>query len=109
MKRLYGTEAMGETAENLASRYKISREAQDQFAHHSQMKATKSMDNGRFDKEIMPVELHSKNATVMFANDEFIKPTTTLEILAKLKPAFKKAEDGGTVTACSREANSEAE
>src|SRR6185436_3437736 len=52
MKKLYGTEAMGETAENLATKYKITREAQDQFAFHSQMKARDAQNNGRFDKEI---------------------------------------------------------
>jgi acetyl-CoA acyltransferase len=100
MKKLYGTEAMGETAENLATKYKINREAQDQFAYHSQMKATEAQNNGRLDMEIYGVELISKNGeNTLFSKDEFLKPATSLDGLSKLKPAFKKQEDGGTVTA----------
>ncbi len=100
MKKLYGTEAMGETAENLAARYKIKREDQDQFALHSQMKATKAQQTGRLGKEIQAIEIPSgKNESILFSNDEFIKSNTTIEGLSKLKPAFKKQEDGGTVTA----------
>ncbi len=99
MQALYGTEAMGETAENLALKYQISRDAQDQFAYHSQMKASLALQSGRLKKEILAIELKSKNAIVSFDKDEFIKPDTTTEILAKLKPAFKRLEHGGTVTA----------
>jgi acetyl-CoA acyltransferase len=97
MKELYGTEAMGETAENLAEMFKISREDQDLFAYNSQMKASQAQRSGRFAKEIMPVEIPQKKShPVLFREDEFIKPNTTLEILAALKPAFRKS---GTVTA----------
>jgi 3-oxoadipyl-CoA thiolase len=100
MKALYGTHAMGETAENLVEMYNISREDQDAFAYWSQMKATKARDRGRFSKEIVNVEIpRRKGDPVVISNDEFIKPSTTPEILAKLKPAFKRIEDGGSVTA----------
>ncbi len=93
----YGTNSMGETAENLADRYKIPREAQDEFAYHSQMKAAAAIKSGRFAKEIMPVEVpQKKGEPVIFENDEFVKPNTTKEILSTLKPAFRK---NGTVTA----------
>ncbi len=97
MKELYGVDAMGETAENLAQRDAISREDQDLFAVRSQQKATAAREAGRFALEIAPVSIPSKKGDpIIFANDEFIKPTTTLEGLAKLKPAFRK---DGTVTA----------
>lgn len=98
MKQLYGTEAMGETAENLVDIYKISREDQDCFAYHSHMRAAKARDTGRFAEEIVPVEITvKKNETTLFKDDEFIKDNTTLEKLAALKPVFRK--EGGTVTA----------
>lgn len=98
MKALYGTEAMGETAENLAKKYLISREAQDTFAFHSQQKAFASQQSGRLEKEIHPIELHSKNGIVsIFDKDEFIKGSTSIETLSNLKPAFDKLN--GTVTA----------
>lgn len=97
MNEIYGTEAMGETAENVAEMYKISREDQDKFALHSQQKATKARDNGRLAKEIMPVEIPQRKADpIIFNTDEFIRDTTTIEKLSALKPAFRK---GGTVTA----------
>jgi len=97
MKELYGTDAMGETAENLADRGKISREDQDKFAYRSQMKASAANKKGRFKKEIISVEIpQKKNEIKIFETDEFIKPGTTLEILSKLKAAFRK---DGTVTA----------
>ncbi|MFK7981133.1 MAG: 3-oxoadipyl-CoA thiolase [Saprospiraceae bacterium] len=95
---MYGTEGMGVTAENLAEMYKISREAQDQFAYWSQMKAAKAQANGRLAKEIVPVEIPQRKADpIIFDTDEFIRPNTSLEVLGKLRTAFKK--DGGTVTA----------
>ena len=98
MKGLYGTDSMGETAENLADMYKINREDQDRFAYWSQMKATAASENGRFKEEIIPVVIPQKKGdALIFENDEFIKPGTTLEGLAKLKPAFRPG--GGTVTA----------
>jgi 3-oxoadipyl-CoA thiolase len=97
MKELYGTEAMGETAENLVEIYKISREAQDEFAYNSQMKTAAAQVNGRLAKEIIHVEIpQRKGDPIIFENDEFVKPETTIEILSKLKPAFRK---GGSVTA----------
>ena len=98
MKELYGVDGMGQTAENLVDLYKISREDQDQFAYWSQMKAVAAQKSGRLADEIVPVALTQKKGDpIMFANDEFIKPTTTLEILSALRPAFRK--EGGTVTA----------
>jgi acetyl-CoA acyltransferase len=98
MKEMYGVDGMGETAENLALRDNISRADQDRFALWSQQKATAAQAKGRFAKEIIPVEIPQKKGEVkLFDKDEFIRPDTTLEGLAKLKPAFKK--EGGTVTA----------
>ena len=98
MKELYGTHAMGETAENLVDKYNISREDQDLFAYNSQMKAAAARDNGRLDKEIAAIEIpRRKQDPLTFDKDEFIKDFTTTEGLAKLRPAFRK--DGGTVTA----------
>jgi acetyl-CoA acyltransferase len=96
MEKMYGVDAMGVTAENLAEIYDISREDQDAFAYCSQIKAAKAAE--RLAEEIMPVEITGKKGVVtVFANDEFVKPFTTIEGLSKLKPAFKK--ENGTVTA----------
>ncbi|MFK8102847.1 MAG: 3-oxoadipyl-CoA thiolase [Saprospiraceae bacterium] len=98
MHELYGTDGMGVTAENLVSLYGLSRADQDKFAYHSQMKAAKAQANGRLAKEIIPVEIpQRKKAAIIFDQDEFIKPNTTLEVLGKLRAAFKK--EGGSVTA----------
>jgi acetyl-CoA acyltransferase len=98
MHEMYGTDAMGVTAENLVDIYKIRREDQDQFAYHSHKRAAKARDNGRFAEEIVPVEITvKKNETSLFAADEFIKDNTTLEKLGQLKPAFRK--EVGSVTA----------
>ncbi|MDC8003294.1 3-oxoadipyl-CoA thiolase [Aureisphaera galaxeae] len=98
MHELYGTDGMGNTAENLVEKYDISREDQDAFAYWSQMKAAKARESGRLSKEIVEVSIpQRKKDPIVFAQDEFIKPTTTKEILAKLRPAFKK--EGGSVTA----------
>lgn len=100
MHQLYGTDGMGSTAENLAELYKISREDQDIFAHWSQMKASKAQSAGRLAEEIVPVSIpQRKKDPILFDQDEFIKPKTSLEVLAKLRTAFKKVEEGGTVTA----------
>lgn len=97
MEELYGTEGMGNTAENLVEKYGISREDQDKFAAWSQQKAGKARESGRLADEIVPVEIPQRKAgPVIFKDDEFIKPDTTPEILSKLRPAFKK---DGTVTA----------
>jgi|TARA_R110000782_G_scaffold270482_1_gene371708 3-oxoadipyl-CoA thiolase len=98
MEQLYGTDGMGQTAENLVDMYKISREDQDKFAYWSQMKATKAQQSGRLAEEIVVVEIpQRKKDPIIFTQDEFIKPTTSLEILGKLAPAFRK--EGGSVTA----------
>jgi acetyl-CoA acyltransferase len=98
MDKMYGTDAMGMTAENLVELHKISRADQDAFALRSQQKATNARMNGRLAEEIVPVEISvKKNQTEKFSQDEFIKPDTTLDVLAQLKPAFKK--EGGSVTA----------
>ncbi|MFY7742205.1 MAG: 3-oxoadipyl-CoA thiolase [Flavobacterium sp.] len=97
MHQQYGTDAMGETAENLADKYTISREDQDAFAFNSQMKAAKAQQSGRFAKEIVAVEIpQRKGDPIVFSQDEFVKPSTTLEGLSKLRPAFRK---DGSVTA----------
>lgn len=98
MQELYGTEGMGQTAENLVEMYGIEREAQDLFAYNSQMKAAKARESGRLAEEIVSVEIpQRKKDPIVFDQDEFIRPNTTLEILGKLRPAFKK--EGGSVTA----------
>ena len=98
MKELYGVDGMGNTAENLAEKYNISREDQDRFAYNSQKKAANAQCNGRLAKEIIPVEIpQRKKDPIIFKHDEFIKGDTSLEVLGKLRTAFKK--EGGTVTA----------
>ena len=98
MQELYGTEGMGQTAENLVEMYGIEREAQDLFAYNSQMKAAKARESGRLAEEIIAVEIpQRKKEPIVFDQDEFIRPNTTLEVLGKLRPAFKK--EGGSVTA----------
>ncbi len=100
MEELYGTEGMGNTAENLVDLYKISREDQDKFAFWSQMKAAKAQQAGRLAKEIVHINIHRRKAPpIVFEKDEFLRPDSTLEGLAKLRPAFRKATKGGTVTA----------
>jgi acetyl-CoA acetyltransferase family protein len=97
MHEMYGTDAMGMTAENVAELHKISREDQDKFAMWSQQKATQAQQNGRLAKEISAISYKAgKGEMKVVDQDEFIKPTTNLEVLAKLKPAFKP---DGTVTA----------
>ncbi|MCI0716633.1 MAG: acetyl-CoA C-acyltransferase [Chlorobi bacterium] len=97
LARMYYPYSMGETAENVAKRYNISRERQDEFAFDSQMKAKEAILKGRFRNEITPVEIISKKETLVFDTDEFPRLDTTMEKLSKLKPAF--SEEGGTVTA----------
>lgn len=92
----FGQYHMGITAENVADKYSITREAQDEFAYNSQLKAIKAVDSGRFDDEIVPVEIVSKKGSVIFDKDEYPNRTTNAEKLGQLRPAFKK---DGTVTA----------
>ena len=97
MQEIYGTEGMGQTAENLAEKYDINRNDQDAFAYHSQMKAALAQKEEIFENEIISVEIPQRKADpIIFKDDEFVKPHTSIEGLAKLKPAFKK---DGTVTA----------
>ncbi|KHE70356.1 acetyl-CoA C-acetyltransferase, partial [Halobacillus sp. BBL2006] len=86
---------MGVTGENLAEKYEISRESQDEFATLSHQRATEARMSGRFAEEIVPVEVKTRKGTTVVDQDEHIRPDTTPEALAKLKPAFKK---DGTVT-----------
>lgn len=97
LAKMYYPYSMGETAENVAKRYNISRERQDEFALNSQQRAKDAILAGKFRNEIIPVEIINKKETVVFDVDEFPRLDTTIEKLAKLKPAF--AKEGGTVTA----------
>lgn len=98
MKAMYGTDPMGITAENLVEMYQISRADQDLYAYNSQQKAFASQQSGRFDEEIISVELTDKKGIVtLFDKDEFIKGNSSIEKLATLRPAFIK--DSGSVTA----------
>jgi acetyl-CoA acyltransferase len=100
LHKAYGTDGMGNTAENLAELYKINRYDQDDFSVWSQQKAATAQKSGRLGKEIVPVHIpQRKSDPILFDKDEFIRAETTIEALEKLKPAFRKAENGGTVTA----------
>lgn len=92
----FGAGHMGITAENLAVKHGISREAQDAFALESQRRAAVAIAEGRFKSQIVPIVQQTRKGDVVFDTDEHVKPNTTLESLAKMKPAFKK---DGTVTA----------
>jgi len=96
MKEMYGTDSMGETAENVAVDIKISREDQDKFALSSQKKASRAKDAGRFKKEIVAVPIPKGKETLNFDHDEFVRADSSIDALSKLKPAFKK---DGSVTA----------
>jgi 3-oxoadipyl-CoA thiolase len=97
MHEHYGTEGMGETAENLLQEHAISREDQDRFALWSHQKATTARSSGRLAREIAPVSIpQRKGEPLVFDTDEFIKPNTSMEVLGKLRPAFRK---DGSVTA----------
>ena len=87
---------MGITAENVAARYKISREMQDQLALQSQQRAARAIAEGRFRSQIVPVEIKTRKGVAVFETDEHVRIDATLESLAKLKPAFKP---DGVVTA----------
>jgi 3-oxoadipyl-CoA thiolase len=99
MKEKYGTDSMGETAENIAAeRPHLTREKQDEFAFRSHRCAIEAIDSGRFAQEIVPVPiLQKKGEAKIVDTDDRPRRDTTMESLAKLKPAFKK--EGGTVTA----------
>jgi acetyl-CoA C-acetyltransferase len=87
---------MGNTAENVADKYQITREQQDEFAVASQHKAGAAMESGAFTDEIVPVTIKSRKGKIVIDTDEHPKPSTTLEMLSGLRPAFQK---DGTVTA----------
>ncbi len=97
MEALYGVDGMGNTAENLVELYGIDRASQDQFAYWSQQKAAIAMKNGVLAQEIIPIEIpQKKKDPIIFSEDEFARPSTTIESLAGLRAAFKKE---GSVTA----------
>ncbi len=96
LHEMYGTDSMPQTAENVAQRYAISREDQDAFAHESQQRAKKALEDNRFAEEIVPVVYKDRKGSEMVVDrDEHPRPETTLEKLGNLKPLF----EGGTVTA----------
>ena len=84
------------TAENVADSHGISRDAQDEFALESHRRAQAAMEAGRFDEEVVPIEVKARKGAVEFSVDEHVRRDASLETFAKLKPAFKK---DGTVTA----------
>lgn len=87
---------MGITAENIAEQFFISRKQQDEFATLSQQKASAAIEKGKFSNEIVPITIKTRKEEKVFDTDEFVRSSTNLESLAKLRPAFKK---DGTVTA----------
>ena len=92
----YNNIHMGVTAENIVDKHNLTREAQDEFAWNSQQKAIAAIDSGRFDDEVVPVEVKLRKETIIFDKDEYPNRRTTLEKLGKLRPVFRK---GGSVTA----------
>ena len=87
---------MGITAENLAKKYGLSREEQDEFALNSQLKAAKAIENKAFETEILPLKIQDKKREFLFSEDEFVRKDANLEALSRLKPDFDK---NGSVTA----------
>ena len=99
LRERYGVDSMGQTAENVAEKYDVSREDQDCFALHSQQKATRARSSGRLGEEIVAVQIPQKKGEAKrFEEDEFIRPDSTLDILRTLKPAFR-SDGKGSVTA----------
>jgi acetyl-CoA acetyltransferase family protein len=97
MEQLEYTDSMGQTAENVAERHAISRRRQDEFALESHRRAVAAREDGRFDSEIVPIEVpRRRQDPVVLSEDEGPRPDTSLEALAKLAPAFR---EGGSVTA----------
>jgi acetyl-CoA C-acetyltransferase len=93
----FGVGHMGVTAENLAEKWGISREEQDELAAESHRRAATAIAEGRFADQIVPVVKKTRKGEVTIDTDEHVKPNTTVEVLARMRPAFKR--DGGTVTA----------
>jgi len=100
LEAMYGIDAMGQTAENVAELHGVSREDQDRFAAASQQRAAAARARGRFAEEIVPVEVsgRKREPAVLVSEDEFIRPDTTIEKLATLRPAFR-TDGQGSVTA----------
>jgi acetyl-CoA acyltransferase len=99
LRERFGTDSMGQTAENVAEQYGVSRDDQDAFAARSQTKAAAARASGRFAEEIVPLEIpQRKGPAKRVDQDEFIRPDTTTEVLAKLRPAFR-TDGKGSVTA----------
>lgn len=92
----FNKQPMGVTAENVAEKFNVSREEQDEFAYQSHMKAAKAFDNGYFDKELVQIEIKNRKSSYIMKEDENIRRDTSIEVLNKLRPAFK---EDGTVTA----------
>jgi acetyl-CoA C-acetyltransferase len=92
----FGHGAMGSTAENVAAKYGIGRERQDAYAVESHRRAAEAIAQGRFQTEIVPIEIKTRKGVQSFDTDEHVRPGTTMADLAKLKPVFR---EGGTVTA----------
>ncbi|GAA6116669.1 thiolase family protein [Apilactobacillus kunkeei] len=92
----FNKQPMGVTAENVAEKFNVSRKEQDEFAYQSHMKAANAFDNGYFDKELIPIEIKNKKSSYIMKEDENIRRDTSIEVLNKLRPAFK---ENGTVTA----------
>ncbi|TMS99490.1 acetyl-CoA C-acetyltransferase [Apilactobacillus kunkeei] len=92
----FNKQPMGVTAENVAEKFNVSRKEQDEFAYQSHMKAANAFDNGYFDKELVPIEIKNKKSSYIMKEDENIRRDTSIEVLNKLRPAFK---ENGTVTA----------
>jgi acetyl-CoA C-acetyltransferase len=93
----FGVGHMGVTAENLAEKWKLTREEQDAFAVESHRRASVAIKEGRFKSQIVPITIKSRKGDVVFDTDEHCKPDTSMETLSKMKAVFKK--EGGTVTA----------
>jgi 3-oxoadipyl-CoA thiolase len=99
MRAMHGTDSMGQTAENVAEQYGVSRADQDAFAMRSQQKAATARASGRLGREITPVVIPQKKGDPKrFEQDEFLRPDTNLETLGKLRPAFR-TDGKGSVTA----------
>ncbi|CAI2551479.1 Acetyl-CoA acetyltransferase [Apilactobacillus kunkeei] len=92
----FNKQPMGVTAENVAEKFNVSRKEQDEFAYQSHMKAANAFDNGYFDNELVPIEIKNKRSSYIMKEDENIRRDTSIEVLNKLRPAFK---ENGTVTA----------
>jgi 3-oxoadipyl-CoA thiolase len=96
MKKIYGTDSMPETGENVAEQFQVARQDQDAFAYRSQQRAKKAQESGFFAKEIAPVTIKGRKSETVVDRDEHPRPDTTLEALARLRTPFR---DPGTVTA----------